>query len=320
MSTFQKSVRPKFCLNIRMTISSYAALVCLNASIIFPRYFLKEDNEFYNLHMVAEIFSCTATLGHLVEVWIMWIESECYMATGPGLLQVSQMYVASAIFFFFFNNTVTFKDHPAVIWSLAVYCLCFVGTFVSIICCAFQDKHKRKWLIGFNLIAAVTYLSASWPVFQLSQVLGQRVHHGSEQDDLGLWPETRLIIVVALTALNVLLCSLGVCCFCMLRSNDDDEEEHSTNSTTSDPCPKQPVTSALVGKAYTAAGQAGVALHTFMALQAYQADLLKELDCGKGLNTDKISELRRATDLMLRAKKQMACAISHSMAYFSWMP
>ncbi|KAK3545402.1 hypothetical protein QTP70_007241 [Hemibagrus guttatus] len=258
MSTFQKSVRPKFCLNIRMTISSYAALVCLNASIIFPRYFLKEDNEFYNLHMVAEIFSCTATLGHLVEVWIMWIESECYMATGPGLLQVSQMYVASAIFFFFFNNTVTFKDHPAVIWSLAVYCLCFVGTFVSIICCAFQDKHKRKWLIGFNLIAAVTYLSASWPVFQLSQVLGQRVHHG--------------------------------------------------------------VTSALVGKAYTAAGQAGVALHTFMALQAYQADLLKELDCGKGLNTDKISELRRATDLMLRAKKQMACAISHSMAYFSWMP
>lgn len=174
-----------------------------------------------------------------MKVWIMWIESKCYMATGPGLLQVSQMYIASTIFFFF-SNTVTFKDHPAVTWSLAVYCLCFVGTFVSIICCAFQDKHKRKGLIRFNLIAAVMYLSASWPVFQLSQVLGQRVHHGSEQDDLGLWPETKLIIVVALTALNFLLYLLGVCCFCMLHSNDDDdEEEHSTNSTSSDHCPKQ---------------------------------------------------------------------------------
>ncbi len=36
--------------------------------------------------------------------------------------------------------------------------------------------------------------------------------------------------------------------------------------------------SALVGKAYMAAGQAGDYLHTIAVLQAYQADLLKDMD------------------------------------------
>ncbi len=38
------------------------------------------------------------------------------------------------------------------------------------------------------------------------------------------------------------------------------------------------VSSALVGKGYTAAGKAGACLHTMAVLQAYQADLLKEQD------------------------------------------
>ncbi|XDV37838.1 hypothetical protein PO909_007377 [Leuciscus waleckii] len=42
------------------------------------------------------------------------------------------------------------------------------------------------------------------------------------------------------------------------------------------------ITSTLVGKAFQAAGQAGAALHTMTALQAYQADLLKELGMGEG--------------------------------------
>lgn len=36
-------------------------------------------------------------------------------------------------------------------------------------------------------------------------------------------------------------------------------------------------TSALMGKAYAMAGQAGACLHTMVVLQAYQADLLKDL-------------------------------------------
>ncbi|KAL0201989.1 hypothetical protein M9458_000007, partial [Cirrhinus mrigala] len=74
------------------------------------------------------------------------------------------------------------------------------------------------------------------------------------------------------------------------------------------------VTSALVGKGYAAAGQAGACLHTMSVLQAYQADLLKELDEGTEISDCDISELRRTADLSLRATKETARAIGRSMA------
>ncbi|KAL0183577.1 hypothetical protein M9458_019273, partial [Cirrhinus mrigala] len=80
--------------------------------------------------------------------------------------------------------------------------------------------------------------------------------------------------------------------------------------------PSKPLrtTSVLVGKGYSAAGQAGACLHTMAVLQAYQADLLKELDEGDEISRDDISELRRAADLSLRATKETARAIGRSMA------
>ncbi len=72
-------------------------------------------------------------------------------------------------------------------------------------------------------------------------------------------------------------------------------------------------TSRLNGRAYAAAGQAGAALHTMSVLQAYQADLLKDLDQGQGLPTEAVIELHRTTDLALRATKQTAAAIGRSM-------
>lgn len=51
-----------------------------------------------------------------------------------------------------------------------------------------------------------------------------------------------------------------------------------------------------MGKAYTAAHQANVSLHTIEVLQAYKGDLLKELDYGEGLTTGVVKELHRATD------------------------
>ncbi len=73
-------------------------------------------------------------------------------------------------------------------------------------------------------------------------------------------------------------------------------------------------TSALVGKSYIAASQAGMALHTMAILQAYQADVLKEMDEGTGLTPEAVKELRRATDLALRATKHTARAVGRSMA------
>lgn len=67
--------------------------------------------------------------------------------------------------------------------------------------------------------------------------------------------------------------------------------------------------SASVGTAYTAAGQAGTCLHTMAVLQAYQADLLIELDEGEEIKANDIHELRQAADLCLRAPKESARAI-----------
>ncbi|KAL0190937.1 hypothetical protein M9458_013635, partial [Cirrhinus mrigala] len=80
--------------------------------------------------------------------------------------------------------------------------------------------------------------------------------------------------------------------------------------------PSKPLrtTSVLVGKGYSAAGQAGVCLHTMAVLQAYQAYLLKELDESDEISRDDISELRRAADLSLCATKETAHAIGRSMA------
>ncbi len=67
--------------------------------------------------------------------------------------------------------------------------------------------------------------------------------------------------------------------------------------------PTKPVraTSALVGKAYSVAGQAAACLHTMSLLQAYQAELLPDLDECEGIGPNGVYELRRATDLSLRA-------------------
>ncbi len=80
--------------------------------------------------------------------------------------------------------------------------------------------------------------------------------------------------------------------------------------------PSKPLqdTSRLNGRAYAAAGQAVASLHTMAVLQAYQADLLKDLDNGQGLSPDEVAELRRTTDLALRATKQAATAMGRSMA------
>ncbi len=73
-------------------------------------------------------------------------------------------------------------------------------------------------------------------------------------------------------------------------------------------------TSCLNGRAYAAAGQAVASLHTMAVLQAYQADLLKDLDKGQGLSPDEVAELRHTTDLALRATKQATTAMGRSMA------
>lgn len=72
-------------------------------------------------------------------------------------------------------------------------------------------------------------------------------------------------------------------------------------------------TSWLDGKAYVSVGQAGGAFHTMLVLQAYQADLLMDLNLGEGLSPGAILEFSCVIDLALRTIKTTACAMGRSI-------
>ncbi|KAL6109981.1 uncharacterized protein ACO6RY_19158 [Pungitius sinensis] len=67
-------------------------------------------------------------------------------------------------------------------------------------------------------------------------------------------------------------------------------------------------TSVLVGRAYSAAGQALCCLHTMALIQAYQAELLADVAEGTELTPEAVRELRHTADLALRATKETAAA------------
>lgn len=74
------------------------------------------------------------------------------------------------------------------------------------------------------------------------------------------------------------------------------------------------VTSSLVGKAYSAAGQAAACLHTMSIMQTYHADLLKDLGEHQEIEAGAINELRSTADLALRATRETARCVGRSMA------
>ncbi len=90
----------------------------------------------------------------------------------------------------------------------------------------------------------------------------------------------------------------------------------SSSSARSPVLPTKPVrtTSAQVGKAYSVAGQAAACLHTMSMLKAFQTVILVDLDEGESIGPNAVCELRRATNLSLRAAKETAKSIGRSMA------
>ncbi|KAG1925027.1 hypothetical protein F2P79_025808 [Pimephales promelas] len=72
-------------------------------------------------------------------------------------------------------------------------------------------------------------------------------------------------------------------------------------------------TSNFHARAYSAAGQAASALHSMSVLQVLQSDILCEM-ASSGRQPPVLSDLRRATDLSLRATKAAAQALGRCMA------
>ncbi len=75
-------------------------------------------------------------------------------------------------------------------------------------------------------------------------------------------------------------------------------------------CPS--CSSALAGRAYSAAGQVALALHTMAVLQVFQNKMLAHEEAG--LDAASLRDLRSVTDLALRATKATAQAIGRSLS------
>ncbi|XP_074480392.1 myeloid-associated differentiation marker homolog [Sebastes fasciatus] len=192
--------------NFPITVACYASLLCLSASIIFPLFFLK-DQQFYgdirDYRIASTVFSCLAAVAYMGEVSLTKArpgEVAGYMATAPGLLKVCQTFVA-CIIFILVSDPVSYDHHPAIKWCMAVYCICFILSMAVVVLCVAEltgclPIPFSKFLSVYGLLAVIMYLTATiiWPVFQFDK----QYHGGSRAS-------SKLIAVAVLTALNFLL-------------------------------------------------------------------------------------------------------------------
>ncbi|KAK9972324.1 hypothetical protein ABG768_025639 [Culter alburnus] len=204
--------------NFPITFACYATLLCLSASIIFPLYFLKGDrshSEARDHRIAATVFSCLATVAYFVEVSLARArpgEVAGYMATVPGLLKVCETFVACVIFVFI-SDPISYDNHPALKWCMAVYCICFVISAAIVVLCVGECTGClpfpfARFLSAYALLAVVMYLTATiiWPVFKFDS----RNSRSSSRPDYcrtshGLCPWDKLVAVAVLTALNFLI-------------------------------------------------------------------------------------------------------------------
>ncbi|XP_038587989.1 myeloid-associated differentiation marker homolog [Micropterus salmoides] len=191
--------------NFPITIACYATFLCLSASVIFPVFFIKNqrlNDEVRGYRITSTVFSCLATVAYMGEVSLSKArpgEVAGYMATAPGLLKVSQTFVACVIFILV-SEPVSYNHHAALKWCMAVYCICFIVSMAVVVMCVGECTGLLpisfpKFLSIYGILAVIMYLSATiiWPVFQFEK----QYRYGGQ--------DSKLITVSVLTALNFLL-------------------------------------------------------------------------------------------------------------------
>lgn len=192
--------------NFPITVACYGALLCLSASIIFPVFFLRNvqyRGEAYDHRIASSVFSCLATVAYLWEVSLTKArpgEVAGYMATAPGLMKVCQTFVA-CIIFILISDPVSYNQHAALKWCMAVYCICFILSMAVVVLCVGECTgwlpiSFSKFLSAYGLLAVLMYLTATiiWPVFNFDK----QYRNPYEQSN-------KLIAVAVFTALNFLL-------------------------------------------------------------------------------------------------------------------
>lgn len=199
--------------NFPITVACYAALLCLSASVICPLFFLREQmwltSEVRSFRITSTIFSCLAAVAYTCEVSLTKAEPRQvagYMATVPGILKVCQTFVA-CIIFILISDPISYNNHTALEWCMAVYCICFIISMVVVILCVgewtgFLPVPFSQFLSAYGLLAFLMYLTAViiWPIFTFDKMYRRM---GDKSKQIG---------VAVLTAINVLLYLADLAC------------------------------------------------------------------------------------------------------------
>ncbi|XP_030067623.1 myeloid-associated differentiation marker homolog [Microcaecilia unicolor] len=156
--------------------SMLAVLMIFTTSITYPSIYLKGG---CSGHVCACMGSATAMsilcfIAYAAEVGITRAkpgEISGFLSTIPGLLKVFEAYVACLIFSLLDNGHL-YNANPGRQWCMAVYCVCFIITTLIIFLTigrllASLPFPFEKFLIGYNVLAVLMYLSAAivWPIF-----------------------------------------------------------------------------------------------------------------------------------------------------------
>ncbi|KAL4648654.1 myeloid-associated differentiation marker-like protein 2-like [Arapaima gigas] len=152
--------------NLTATVAVLAVLLCAVASVVYPLFSLgsncsRGDCGPRGLRIAATACSCACCLAYAAEVRFARTRPghlPPYMATTPGLLKVTQIFVAGFIFAAL-SCSREYAQHAPAVYCAAVYSLCLA---VSTVVVALAVLGKQAVLrLSFERFAAVSSLLAA---------------------------------------------------------------------------------------------------------------------------------------------------------------
>ncbi|XP_069761631.1 myeloid-associated differentiation marker homolog [Narcine bancroftii] len=157
-----------------MSFAMVALLMNLTATIIYPSIFLSSNNNqvIKDHQIAATAMSCLCFIAYGIEVGLTRAkpgEISGFLKTVPGLLKVLEAFIACIIFLLVEDS---YSANSGRQWCMAVYCICFIFTFLVIILTIAKLTGRlpfpfEKFLTVYNIMAVLMYISVAiiWPLF-----------------------------------------------------------------------------------------------------------------------------------------------------------
>ncbi|TSL68216.1 Myeloid-associated differentiation marker-like protein 2 [Bagarius yarrelli] len=210
--------------NLTVTLAALSALLNFTASIVYPVYFVRNecpynDCEVRNFRIAVTVCSWAAFFSYIAEVCLSRTKparSPSYMSTSSGLLKVLQAYVGCAIFITLANGS-EFWRHPATVYCVAVFVLCFVVTVLVVVLSVlgrttFLSLPLERFVVLYTFAAVLLYVSAAvtWPVFCFDRKYGTPLRPQGCPGGKCAW-DSQLVVTV-FCFLNLAFYIADLCC------------------------------------------------------------------------------------------------------------